>query len=194
MIFRSNYSSFISLLYAVVVVAIFINPVAYGQEYDSYKCRPAVGDYSTCSFGEGDPWTIKSDCEGVGENDDQNVLGCCPGNIIATWNADLVEKCSHGSVDFPETTTTTTISKANEEDVDDEEQEQIDAATAAGTAAGTAAANAAYADSSSGSDSTAALTDDAVNAAYADWSSSSTFLSSAMGTVISFVVMIGHYY
>ena len=186
MIFRSNYSSFISLLYAVIVVAIFINPVAYGQEYDSYKCRPAVGDYLTCSFGEGDPWTIKSDCEGVGVNDDQNVLGCCPDNEIATWNADLVEKCSHGSVDFPETTTTTTISKANEEDIDDEEQEQIDAATAAGTAAGTAAANAAAA---AGTLGTAAA-----NATYADWSSSSTFLSSAMGTVISFVVMIGHYY
>jgi hypothetical protein len=122
MIFRSNYSSFISFLYAVVVVAIVINPVAYGQDYNAGTCRPAVGDYATCSFGEGDPWNIKSDCEGVGVNDGQNILGCCPGNIIAGWDDLVVDGCSHCSDLFPETT----ISKASTDTITEEDIGDLD--------------------------------------------------------------------
>jgi hypothetical protein len=194
MIFRSNNSSFISLLSAIVAVVIVNNPVAYGQDY-SGTCRPAVGVYETCSLG--DAWNIKSDCEGEGEgvNDGQNILGCCPGNIIASWDGSVVKVCSHGSDEFPVPVPVPVPAPAPVPvPVPAPVPVPVPAPAPAPASASSTTISKANTDTSTeedigdldiGIDSTAA-------AAAADSSSSSTFLSSTIGIAISFVVMIGH--
>jgi len=198
MIFRSNNSSFISLLSAIVAVVIVNNPVAYGQDY-SGTCRPAVGVYETCSLG--DAWNIKSDCEGEGEgegvNDGQNILGCCPGNIIASWDGSVVKVCSHGSDEFPVPVPVPVPAPAPVPvpvPAPVPAPAPVPVPAPAPASASSTTISKANTDTSTeedigdldiGIDSTAA-------AAAADSSSSSTFLSSTIGIAISFVVMIGH--
>jgi len=172
------------------------NPVAYGQDY-SGTCRPAVGVYETCSLG--DAWNIKSDCEGEGEgvNDGQNILGCCPGNIIASWDGSVVKVCSHGSDEFPVPVPVPVPAPAPVPvpvPAPVPAPAPVPVPAPAPASASSTTISKANTDTSTeedigdldiGIDSTAA-------AAAADSSSSSTFLSSTIGIAISFVVMIGH--
>jgi hypothetical protein len=121
-IFRN--SSFFTFLFAVVAVVIVINPVAYGQDEsvvlvvydDPVKCRPAVGEYTTCES-TGDTWNTKSYC--VDGESYSNVLGCCPADKITSWD-DSVKSCRHGSIGWP------TISNLNTDATTTEVADDLD--------------------------------------------------------------------
>ncbi|OEU05849.1 hypothetical protein FRACYDRAFT_273488 [Fragilariopsis cylindrus CCMP1102] len=138
-IFRN--SSFLTFIFAVVavVVSTVINPVVYGQEEDDVesvvtvavvyddplKCRPAVGDYTTCES-TGVTWNTKSYCLDTETYD--NVLGCCPADQIGAWNTTVIT-CRHGAIGWPQIPNSnnyvTPPSTTSTEDVDVDDVDDI---------------------------------------------------------------------